>query len=516
MNTPYTQKSRAARHFKDKLFQTVCVGAAGMAILVLVILLGSILFGGIGRFDPQFLRSLNSPTDAEKAGIFPALIGSIWLLVICALTAIPLGVGTAVLLEEYQPANKVLSKLHGFVQTNITNLAGVPSIVYGILGYFAFATMFGLFGSMQEPNVTIGQTWYHEYLGQDGKNYYVRVSGRDAEQRPPSADMVFYADARPGAARVPDVRIGEGLTKLKAELDAMSEQLKDLVEATRADSRSPAQIDQATAGQIADQVMAAADLEADPAVLKATLVEQLIAMDGVKGYLLGKARREAFDRLEATELAARDVTALIAADATPQARPFKRLWYFQLPFGTSVLAGGLTHAGGAAGHHRRGPGGGPGGPAIDAARLPGAGRHQVAGDREDRAARGDPRHVYRHHPRHEPGHRRGRPAAADRSRVCDQRAQAPDERLLGDAAADLPVGRGTGVERSFPRLRLDRGRGHHRAAGRPSVIQRGGGADPHEVPEAAQLSAYRTNPSAKAPANTPAQQPHAVLTKLTH
>jgi len=342
MNTPYTQKSRAARHFKDKLFQTVCVGAAGMAILVLVILLGSILFGGIGRFDPQFLRSLNSPTDAEKAGIFPALIGSIWLLVICALTAIPLGVGTAVLLEEYQPANKVLSKLHGFVQTNITNLAGVPSIVYGILGYFAFATMFGLFGSMQEPNVTIGQTWYHEYLGQDGKNYYVRVSGRDAEQRPPSADMVFYADARPGAARVPDVRIGEGLTKLKAELDAMSEQLKDLVEATRADSRSPAQIDQATAGQIADQVMAAADLEADPAVLKATLVEQLIAMDGVKGYLLGKARREAFDRLEATELAARDVTALIAADATPQARPFKRLWYFQLPFGTSVLAGGLT------------------------------------------------------------------------------------------------------------------------------------------------------------------------------
>ena len=89
--------------------------------------------------DAQFLNSFPSRFP-EKAGIKSALVGTIWLVAFTALIAIPTGVLAAIYLEEYAPQNR----LTHFIEINIANLAGVPSIVFGILGLAIFVRFFGL------------------------------------------------------------------------------------------------------------------------------------------------------------------------------------------------------------------------------------------------------------------------------------------------------------------------------------------------------------------------------------
>ena len=105
-------------------------------------------------------------TDPGEAGIGPALSGSLWVCFGCALFALPLGIGTAICLEEFKPKNKILAWFHGLVQLNITNLAGIPSIVYGIVGLTAFGTMFGIFGSPKEPALEFGAQHYFQYISE--------------------------------------------------------------------------------------------------------------------------------------------------------------------------------------------------------------------------------------------------------------------------------------------------------------------------------------------------------------
>jgi len=83
--------------------------------------------------------------NPAKAGLYPSMIGTICICAVCAFTAIPLGVGTAVLLEEFRPRHKSALMARSFIQLNITNLAGVPSVVYGILGLTAFVSAFHIF-----------------------------------------------------------------------------------------------------------------------------------------------------------------------------------------------------------------------------------------------------------------------------------------------------------------------------------------------------------------------------------
>ncbi len=123
---------------------------------------------GMGKIEAHWKSSeigqfLSSPPSrhADKAGIGPALWGTVWICLVCGIVALPLGVGTAVFLEEFRPKNLVIRKLRDFVQLNIANLAGVPSIVYGIIGLTAFVSMFE-FGNPNRPELTIGDTVYDE------------------------------------------------------------------------------------------------------------------------------------------------------------------------------------------------------------------------------------------------------------------------------------------------------------------------------------------------------------------
>ncbi|HWO77645.1 MAG TPA: phosphate ABC transporter permease PstA [Bacillus sp. (in: firmicutes)] len=109
-------------------------------LLVLAILLYRIFTQGIGFLDIDFLTNFASRIP-ERAGVVAALVGSIWLMVVVAPISLLLGVGTALYLEEYAQKNKLTQ----LIQINISNLAGVPSIVFGLLGLaiFVHALAFG-------------------------------------------------------------------------------------------------------------------------------------------------------------------------------------------------------------------------------------------------------------------------------------------------------------------------------------------------------------------------------------
>jgi phosphate transport system permease protein len=146
-----TPRPNATRVFQNRAFLWVCLVATNVAVLVLAVLLLSIFWQGFGELDWDFLTK-SASRKAEDAGIRAPLWGSIWVCAICALTALPLGVGTAIYLEEFARRTRFTR----IVQTNILNLAGVPSIVYGILGLTAFVRMFGLFGSNVEDAIELG------------------------------------------------------------------------------------------------------------------------------------------------------------------------------------------------------------------------------------------------------------------------------------------------------------------------------------------------------------------------
>ncbi len=109
------------------------LAATAVGILTLVVLLADIWRDGAGSLSVDFLTSFPS-RFARRAGIKPGLAGSLWILGLTALFSFPLGVATAIWLEEYAPRNW-WSRL---IQTNIANLAAVPSVVYGILGLAVF------------------------------------------------------------------------------------------------------------------------------------------------------------------------------------------------------------------------------------------------------------------------------------------------------------------------------------------------------------------------------------------
>lgn len=111
-----------------------------LALLVLLALLGQLAFDGLGRLSWQFLTSFPSRFP-DQAGILSAWVGTILVMCLTALTAVPLGIGAAIYLEEYAPKNWMTE----VIEINIANLAGVPSIVYGLmaLGLLAYELHLG-------------------------------------------------------------------------------------------------------------------------------------------------------------------------------------------------------------------------------------------------------------------------------------------------------------------------------------------------------------------------------------
>jgi phosphate transport system permease protein len=124
------QASGADRAF-SRFFRALMYGAIGISLLALITLLYDVARDGIPKLSWDFLTSFPSRIIPENSGIESAIYGTLWLMVICAVIVIPLGIATAIYLEEYADRTKWWNR---FVEVNIQNLAAVPSVVYGILG----------------------------------------------------------------------------------------------------------------------------------------------------------------------------------------------------------------------------------------------------------------------------------------------------------------------------------------------------------------------------------------------
>lgn len=138
------------RRALGKIFARLFFAATLTGIVTLAALLIGVWRDGAGSFSIAFLTSFPS-RFASQAGILPALVGSLWIMSLTLIIAFPLGVGTAIWLEEYAPRGRVLK----IVQTNIANLAGVPSVVYGILGLALFVRALALGRSILAGSLTL-------------------------------------------------------------------------------------------------------------------------------------------------------------------------------------------------------------------------------------------------------------------------------------------------------------------------------------------------------------------------
>lgn len=132
------------------LFQIFCFSTNVVAFLFLAYLLVSVFSQGLPVLNWGFLSSFPSRFP-EKAGILAAIVGTLWMMILTAFVSIPLGVGAAIYLEEYAKNTKFIR----LVKLNIQNLAGVPSIIYGMLGLTLFVRVLGLGRSLLAGSLTM-------------------------------------------------------------------------------------------------------------------------------------------------------------------------------------------------------------------------------------------------------------------------------------------------------------------------------------------------------------------------
>jgi len=129
--------SMSTRYGLDRVFTAVVTAAALVGIVVLAVLLVDVIRDSSSMLSLNFLTSFPSQIFPENGGIYPALVGSLWLLGLTFLISVPLGLGAAVYLEEY--AEDTL--INRIIEINISNLAGVPSVIYGLLGLGIFVQL---------------------------------------------------------------------------------------------------------------------------------------------------------------------------------------------------------------------------------------------------------------------------------------------------------------------------------------------------------------------------------------
>ena len=149
-NAPRFDPRIARRRLSGTLFLGACIAAIGILLIALVALLVDVLTKGIPWLDTDFLTAGPS-RRAAAAGILPALAGSLEIALITGLISFPVGVGAAIYLEEYARDTLVTRTL----RTNIANLAGVPSIIYGIFGLAIFVRVLGLGRSPLAAGLTL-------------------------------------------------------------------------------------------------------------------------------------------------------------------------------------------------------------------------------------------------------------------------------------------------------------------------------------------------------------------------
>lgn len=138
------------RRVAGRVFLALCLGATLSGIFALGVLLYTVSADGIGRLNWDFFSTYPS-RFADQAGAKSAIYGTVWVMAFTALFAVPIGIGAAIYLEEFAARNW-LTKV---IETNINNLAGVPSIIYGLLGLTIFVRIMALDRSVIAGGLTL-------------------------------------------------------------------------------------------------------------------------------------------------------------------------------------------------------------------------------------------------------------------------------------------------------------------------------------------------------------------------
>lgn len=144
------EKRMHARIRKNNLLKIVFLLATLFGLAVLAILLVRVITQGAAWLDWDFITGRLS-TSADRAGIMGAILGTVWLMIVVIPVTLIIGVGSAIYLELYAKKGRIQS----FIQTNISNLAGVPSIVYGLLGLTIFSRAMGLGNAVLAGGLTL-------------------------------------------------------------------------------------------------------------------------------------------------------------------------------------------------------------------------------------------------------------------------------------------------------------------------------------------------------------------------
>ncbi|AJC96103.1 phosphate ABC transporter permease PstA [Staphylococcus hyicus] len=144
------EKKLSGRMTKNKVFKALFLMCTLIGLIVLTILIVDILRKGLPLTSTDFFSNFSS-SSASTAGIKGALIGTLWLMMTLIPIALVLGVGSAIYLEEYAKDNAFTK----FVKINISNLASVPSIVYGLLGATIFVGLLKLGNSVIAAALTL-------------------------------------------------------------------------------------------------------------------------------------------------------------------------------------------------------------------------------------------------------------------------------------------------------------------------------------------------------------------------
>jgi len=143
-------KKRSGRLTFNQIMKWLFFLCTMIGLVVLITLIVDTLSDAIGYLNLDFLTSFSS-SRVEDAGFYGAIIGSIWLMVVTVPVAIFVSVATALYLEEYAPKNRVTD----FIKVNISNLAGVPSVVFGLLGLAMFVRAMAMGNSVLAAGLTL-------------------------------------------------------------------------------------------------------------------------------------------------------------------------------------------------------------------------------------------------------------------------------------------------------------------------------------------------------------------------
>lgn len=140
----------ARRQFISRASRYVFLGATLIGVVVLIFLAIDTVATGGNRLSIDFLANYPS-RFADRAGLRSAIFGTLWVMATTVVLAIPVAIGTAIYITEFAPRNRMLS----LIELNLANLAGVPSIIYGILGLAVFVRFLGLGSSILAGALTL-------------------------------------------------------------------------------------------------------------------------------------------------------------------------------------------------------------------------------------------------------------------------------------------------------------------------------------------------------------------------